>query len=309
MINKANTYNLAKRFSPMQNTVEKAAKQKPSQSRSFKIGIVAASDIQFDVISRIFTVTRYRTRQYHPVRIDAKHLLARSEVDFLLLCSSNPNVINAWEKSWKESENSDLPLVYLSHPSVKLQRDYVLTSPVNPSKLVKLLDRFTIKQLNYFPEFEIGHDTNEIEDVTLNGLKLLRTQTQQDGKCATQRKRALVVDDSLAVRKQMQIEFELLNDDLDVVPDAESALEAVRQRKYDIVFLDVVMPGMDGYTACKQIKKTALNRSTPIVMLTSRSSSFDKFKGTLAGCAAYLIKPINHNEFEDVYKQHTNKPS
>lgn len=309
MINRVSTHKLVKRFSPMQNTVEKSVKQKPGQNRIFRVGIVAASDIQYDVISRIFTVTRYRTRHYLPVRVEAKHLLSRCDVDFLILCSSNPNIISAWEKSWQETDSKDTPLVYLSHPSIKLQRDYVLTSPVNPSKLVKTLDRFTIKQLNYFPEFEIGHDSNEIEDVTLSGLKMLRNHNQQDGKCAKTRKRALVVDDSLAVRKQMQIEFELLNDDLDVVPDAESALEALRQRKYDIVFLDVVMPGMDGYTACKHIKKTALNRSTPVVMLTSRSSSFDKFKGTLAGCSAYLIKPINHNEFEDIYKQHTNKPS
>ena len=65
------------------------------------------------------------------------------------------------------------------------------------------------------------------------------------------------------------------------------------------------MPGMDGYSACKKIKKSKLNTSTPVVLLTSRSSSFDKIKGALAGCDAYLVKPINHNEFESVYEKFT----
>jgi len=67
------------------------------------------------------------------------------------------------------------------------------------------------------------------------------------------------------------------------------------------------MPGMDGYAACKSIKRTSLNKNTPVVMLTSKSSSFDKFKGMLAGCDTYLTKPINHNEFKQVTEKHLNK--
>jgi two-component system cell cycle response regulator len=118
----------------------------------------------------------------------------------------------------------------------------------------------------------------------------------------------MVVDDSLAVRRQMQIEFEMLNARVDLFDNAEAAMLAIRRERYGIIFLDVVMPGMDGYTACKNIKRSTMNQHTPVVMFTSRSSSFDKIKGTLAGCSAYLVKPINHNDFEAIYRKHTKSP-
>jgi len=64
------------------------------------------------------------------------------------------------------------------------------------------------------------------------------------------------------------------------------------------------MPGLDGYAACKLIRRTPLNKHTPIIMLTSRSSRFDKLKGVLAGCDTYLTKPVNHNEFKAVTRKH-----
>jgi len=122
------------------------------------------------------------------------------------------------------------------------------------------------------------------------------------------RTRALVVDDSLAVRKQMEIEFSLLDNDLDVAANAEEALSIASKTKYDVIFMDVVMPGIDGYAACKKLKRETINKKTPIIMLTSRSSSFDKIKGALAGCDAYLVKPINHNEFNQIYSQYVVEP-
>jgi two-component system, cell cycle response regulator len=65
-------------------------------------------------------------------------------------------------------------------------------------------------------------------------------------------------------------------------------------REYACVFLDVVMPGIDGYQVCKLIKsnKHAIKK-TAVVMLTSRSSPFDKLRGSLAGCDEYLTKPLD----------------
>jgi Response regulators consisting of a CheY-like receiver domain and a winged-helix DNA-binding domain len=158
--------------------------------------------------------------------------------------------------------------------------------------------------LHYFPEFEIGSESSEIEDGTISGIKILKSSCESSSESRGLGSRALVVDDSMAVRRQMEIEFSMLNRDLDVAASAEEALEVLQERKYDVIFLDVVMPGIDGYSACKKIKRNALNKNTPVIMLTSRSSSFDKIKGALAGCDAYLVKPINHNEFESVYNKY-----
>jgi twitching motility two-component system response regulator PilG len=72
-------------------------------------------------------------------------------------------------------------------------------------------------------------------------------------------------------------------------------------KEYTCVFLDVVLPGIDGYQVCKLIKsnKQAVKR-TAVVMLTSRSSPFDKLRGSLAGCDEYLTKPVDENRLLEV---------
>ena len=285
-------------------------KRKARHLRQFKVGIVGADDKIISAFSRILTVTQYRTRCYEVVALDEKNFSSKKTTDIIIICSHNPNVVYRWEtEPFDDEQNSIRPLIILSRPNSALNGKYQLSSPINPSKLIKLLDQYTIKELNYLPEFEIGQEAADIEDIAFTGIQMLRADnsaknrddnTQHDSK---NRLSALVVDDSLAVRRQMQLEFELLNDDLDLAENAEQALQAIQQKKYDVVFLDVVMPGMDGYTACKKIKKNYLNKNTPVILLTSKSSSFDKIKGTLAGCDAYLVKPINHIEFTQAYQQ------
>ena len=108
---------------------------------------------------------------------------------------------------------------------------------------------------------------------------------------------ALVVDDSPTVRKQLEIV--LRGEDIDVVTavNGEEALDALAQREFAIVLLDVVLPGTDGYQVCKAIKKNPATRHLPIVMLTSKSSPFDRIRGSLAGCDAYLVKPVSQSGF------------
>ena len=74
--------------------------------------------------------------------------------------------------------------------------------------------------------------------------------------------------------------------------------------EYTCVFLDVVLPGIDGYQVCKMIKanKQAMKK-TAVVMLTSRSSPFDKLRGSLAGCDEYLTKPLDEDRLLEVIAQ------
>lgn len=275
------------------------------QLRRFKVGLVGANNPQKDALARIFTLTQYRVRGYEVVPLESSELASKRDVDFVLMCSTDPVVIKAWARQADNEQTSARPLIHLSRTGSGIQGKYQLNSPVNPGKLIKLLDRYTIKELNFFPEFEIGHESDEVDDAAAQGLNILRSASNRPSSVLGCSRRAMVVDDSLAVRRQMQIEFELLNDAVDLFDSAESAMVAINKRRYDIIFLDVVMPGMDGHAACKMIKRSALNRSTPVIMLTSRSSSFDKIKGSLAGCSAYLVKPVNHNEFDAIYRKYT----
>jgi two-component system, cell cycle response regulator len=62
------------------------------------------------------------------------------------------------------------------------------------------------------------------------------------------------------------------------------------------VFLDVIMPGIDGYQVCKLIKSKRAANKTAVIMLTSKGSPFDRIRGAMAGCDAYLTKPVDEDK-------------
>ena len=105
--------------------------------------------------------------------------------------------------------------------------------------------------------------------------------------------RALVVDDSATVRRLMDLTLRPMGIDLEFADRGEDALVLARNRGYDIVFLDVMLPGIDGYRVCKTIKSDKATRHTPVIMLTSKDSAFDKVRGIMAGTDVYLTKPID----------------
>jgi two-component system cell cycle response regulator len=108
---------------------------------------------------------------------------------------------------------------------------------------------------------------------------------------------ALAVDDSETVRTQLVAGLERVGIQAHAVADAEGAINAMRVQSFDLILLDVVMPGIDGYELCRRIKQDAYSRGTPVIMLTSRSSPFDRARGALAGCDSYLTKPVTWTAF------------
>ncbi len=106
----------------------------------------------------------------------------------------------------------------------------------------------------------------------------------------TQGSRILVVDDSLVVREQLKKVLTKYGYEVTTAESGEEALAVFKPRYYDRVLLDVIMPNADGYEVCRKIKH--IDKHTPVIMLTSKSSPFDKIKGKMAGCKAYLTKPV-----------------
>lgn len=105
----------------------------------------------------------------------------------------------------------------------------------------------------------------------------------------------LVVDDSVTVREFMKSKLANYSINIDFAASGEEAIGLTARRHYLCVFLDVVMAGMDGYQVCKLIKARKASPRTAVVMLTSKSSPFDRIRGTMAGCDAYLTKPVDED--------------
>ena len=103
----------------------------------------------------------------------------------------------------------------------------------------------------------------------------------------------LVVDDEVNIRKVVReyAEFEDYT-----VTEAENGMEAVnlcRENDYDLIIMDVMMPRLDGYSACKEIKKT---KDIPVLMLSARGEEYDKLFGFEVGVDDYVVKPFSPKE-------------
>ncbi len=116
---------------------------------------------------------------------------------------------------------------------------------------------------------------------------------------ATYHHRALVVDDSAAIRKQLELELREAGIAADFAEDGEQALQKVSSgHHYDLIFLDIIMPGIDGYETCRQMRKISLLKKTPIIMLSAKTSPLDEVQGVIAGASTYLTKPVKSEQLQ-----------
>jgi two-component system, cell cycle response regulator len=116
----------------------------------------------------------------------------------------------------------------------------------------------------------------------------------------------LVVDDSDIALKFMRNRLTRFGFRTDLANSGEEALGRLGVRPYKFVFLDVMMEGLDGYQTCRAIKQRKYGEEKPpvVVMLTSRGGTIDKIRGTLAGCDAYLTKPLNERDLIAILSKH-----
>jgi two-component system, cell cycle response regulator len=118
------------------------------------------------------------------------------------------------------------------------------------------------------------------------------------------RPRVLVVDDSAMARAQVRSLLAQQGCDTVEAASVDDGLARLAQGSFDAVFMDVLMPGVDGYDGCRRIKaRSRSGGDVPVAMLTSKSSPFDRIRGKMAGCDAYLAKPVDAPEIARVLAQ------
>jgi len=117
--------------------------------------------------------------------------------------------------------------------------------------------------------------------------------------------RVLAVDDSPLMRTFLQNKLQPYGISPEFASSGEEALFKISKQHYDMIFLDVMLPGMDGYDVCKMIKKNKDNSLMKVVMLTSKDKTFDKIRGTMAGCDGYLTKPVDELKLRAIIERHT----
>lgn len=107
----------------------------------------------------------------------------------------------------------------------------------------------------------------------------------------------LIVEDSRDIAANIADYLEPLGHDLDFAISGRSGLELATQFQYDVIILDVMLPGLNGVEVCRGIRDSA-NRDVPVIMLTARDQLDDKLLGFSAGADDYMVKPFSIKELE-----------
>jgi two-component system OmpR family response regulator/two-component system alkaline phosphatase synthesis response regulator PhoP len=108
--------------------------------------------------------------------------------------------------------------------------------------------------------------------------------------------RVLVVEDDAHIRELVVLHLQLEGHSAVAVDDGAKALEIARAEPYDLLILDLMLPGLDGVTLCRAVRRESRNTDTPILMLTARREESDKVIGLDSGADDYLTKPFGVRE-------------
>lgn len=110
------------------------------------------------------------------------------------------------------------------------------------------------------------------------------------------RRRILIVEDEAPIRELLRLHLTLAGFAIEEVADGTAALARARADKFDLIVLDVMVPGLDGITLCRAIRSQGVNVASAILMLTARDTEADKVLGLESGADDYLTKPFGIRE-------------
>src|ERR671915_1533289 len=110
-------------------------------------------------------------------------------------------------------------------------------------------------------------------------------------------RRALIVEDEASIREIVRLHLSLAGFETDEVADGHAALDRLRSDRFDLVVLDVMLPGVDGVTLCRALRSGGPNERAGVLMLTARDTELEKVIGLESGADDYLTKPFGVREF------------
>lgn len=121
--------------------------------------------------------------------------------------------------------------------------------------------------------------------------------------------KVMLVDDSVAIRRTAETLLKREGYTVFTADDGFEALSKIVDNHPDIIFLDIMMPRLDGYQTCTVIKNNRRFKTTPVIMLSSKDGVFDKARGRLVGSEQFLTKPFTREELLEAIHQHVHVAS
>ncbi len=116
--------------------------------------------------------------------------------------------------------------------------------------------------------------------------------------------KVMVIDDSKTIRRSAETLLKKAGCEVVTAVDGFEALAKITVHKPDIIFVDIMMPRLDGYQTCALIKNNQNFKSTPVIMLSSKDSIFDRARGRIVGSEKYLTKPFSREDLISAITTH-----
>jgi twitching motility two-component system response regulator PilG len=117
--------------------------------------------------------------------------------------------------------------------------------------------------------------------------------------------KVMVIDDSNTIRRSAEIFLNQAGCEVILAQDGFEALAKITDHQPDVVFVDIMMPRLDGYQTCSLIKRNSRYRTTPVIMLSSKDGLFDRARGRMVGSDEYLTKPFTKDTLLKAVREHT----
>lgn len=116
--------------------------------------------------------------------------------------------------------------------------------------------------------------------------------------------KVMVIDDSKTIRRTAETLLKKAGCEVVTATDGFEALSKITDQNPDVIFIDIMMPRLDGYQTCALIKNNHIYKNTPVILLTSKDGLFDRARGRIVGSDQYLTKPFTKDELLGAISAH-----
>ena len=254
------------------------------------VGAFGLSDYELRLVRSVLSLTMVHGRSYSFALFDTA---STGRPDIVIVDPNNEQAKAALQELTSHDKTHEPFVLFISNTPQASQDKYHLLRPLAPTKMLALLDHVASEFANILPS-----TATPIVLPAPAAPPAFRTSIKPAP--VKQLFRALIVDDSPTARIKIEIELRAMSIMADSAQTGEEALNMLAKKPYDLIFLDIILPGADGYEVCKLIRRNQETKRIPVIMLTSKSSPFDRIRGSLAGCSWYLTKPVEHVKFHEV---------
>ncbi|MBK1723868.1 response regulator [Thiocystis violacea] len=265
-----------------------------TDSRNFAVALCGFSETDEKALNRAFMLSDVRPRRYQ------FWTPGRRRPDLFAVNEDLAAGPRAWSLMRAEVAGEAIPVVRIG-ACERAAADFdgathvFFKRPILANRILKTLDALVTEVYQFAPDLAIHDDMS----MPLRGEDAHLVEPSVPSSA----KRILVVDDSESVRKMMEMRLVRKGFAVDFAVTGEEALTKAREQSYDLIFLDVMLPGINGYDVSRHLKKDLQVRA-PVVMLTGKTSRIDKLRGTLASADAYLTKPLTIENLNDTLQRY-----